>query len=174
LNHKAVSSDSIPSSLNCSPKFGAVQTPTTTSTNNYFQSVHRRRNPRVPLCSSRRVLRLIASNLLIGPPNHCQSTDFSLAPARVLFPSEFLHCHPWWILVFFSVSTPQQPLSLYLTPDASTSFSLSSPPRLVAMVAPSPSRPSEPSMAPPYMAWSRGALAAPLRAWARAACAART
>jgi hypothetical protein len=66
----------------------AVPTPATTPTSNYSQSVHRLRNLRVPMRSSRRGLRLVVSDLLIRPPNLCQSTISSSAPARVFFPSE--------------------------------------------------------------------------------------
>jgi hypothetical protein len=124
---------SIPSSWNCLPKFGAVPTPVTTPASNYFQSVHRRRNPRVSLHSSCRGLRLSASDSSIGPLNHHQSMDFSSTPARVFFPGEFLHRYPWWILVFFSISTPQQPLSLSLTPAVSAPF----PPLLPCAALPS-------------------------------------
>jgi hypothetical protein len=58
---------------------------------NYCQSVHRLRNPRVPLRSYRRGLRRGATGSSIGPPNLRQSTDLSLAPARVFFPGELLH-----------------------------------------------------------------------------------
>jgi hypothetical protein len=59
---------------------------------NYFQSVHRLWNPRVPLCSSHRGLRLGASGSSIGPPNHRQSTVSSLARVKVTFPVSLLHC----------------------------------------------------------------------------------
>jgi hypothetical protein len=72
-------------------KFGAIPTPTTTPTSNYFQSVSGWQNPRVPLRSSRRGLRLGASGSMIEPPNLRQSTNFSSAPTRVLFPGELLH-----------------------------------------------------------------------------------
>jgi hypothetical protein len=78
----------IPSSRYCSPKFGAVPTPATTPASNYSQSVHRLRNPRVPLRSSRRRLRRSAFGSSIGSPNLRQSTDFFSAPARVFFPGE--------------------------------------------------------------------------------------
>jgi hypothetical protein len=78
------SSDSIPSSQNCSPKFGAVPTPAS----NYFQSVHRLRNPRVPLHSSCWGLYLGASGSSIGPSNLHQSTISYSALARVFFPGE--------------------------------------------------------------------------------------
>jgi hypothetical protein len=50
--------------------------------------VHRLRNPRVPLRSSRRRLRRSVFGSSIGSPNLQQSTDFSSAPARVFFPGE--------------------------------------------------------------------------------------
>jgi hypothetical protein len=65
--HKTVFPNSIPSSRYCSPKFGAVPTPATTPTSNYSQFVHRLRNPRVPLRSSRRGLRRDAFGSSIGP-----------------------------------------------------------------------------------------------------------
>jgi hypothetical protein len=86
--HETISLDSIPSSRNCSPKFGVVQTPATTSTSNYFQSVHCLRNPRVPLRSSCRGLCRIVSGSSIGPPNLRQSTILSSALTRVFFPGE--------------------------------------------------------------------------------------
>jgi hypothetical protein len=69
---------------NCSPKFGAVLTPVS----NYFKSVRRRRNPRVPLHSSCRGLRLNASGLSIRSTNLHPSMDFSSTLARVFFPGE--------------------------------------------------------------------------------------
>jgi hypothetical protein len=50
--------------------------------------VYRLRNPRVPLRSSRRVLRRSAFGSSIRSPNLQQSTDFLSAPARVFFPGE--------------------------------------------------------------------------------------
>jgi hypothetical protein len=87
LNHETVFSDSFPISRNCLPKFGAV--PTLVS--NYFQSMSRRRNPRVPLRLSRRGLCLGAFGSSIESSNLRQSTNSSSAPARVFFPCELLH-----------------------------------------------------------------------------------
>jgi hypothetical protein len=83
-NHETVSPNSIPSSRNCSPKFGSVPTPAS----NYSQSVHHLRNPRVPLRSSRRGLHLGASGSSIGPLNHHQLTDFLLGSSEGLLPWE--------------------------------------------------------------------------------------
>jgi hypothetical protein len=58
---------------------------------NYSQSVHRPRNPRVPLRSYRRGFRRGASGSSIGPSNLQQSTDLSSAPSRAFFPGELLH-----------------------------------------------------------------------------------
>jgi hypothetical protein len=58
---------------------------------NYFQSVHRLWNPRVPLCWSHLGLCLGASGSSIGPLNHRQSMVSSLAPAKVTFPVSLLH-----------------------------------------------------------------------------------
>jgi hypothetical protein len=175
--HETVFPDSIPSSRNCSTKFGVAPTSTTNPTSNYSQSVHRLRNPRVPLHSSRRGLRRSVSDSSIGPPNLCQSTISSSALAKVFFPREFLHCHPWSILVFFSVSTPRQPLSLSLTPGAfaptppSPPLRSPSPQRPVAMAAPSPNSAERPWHAPTCVAWSSGALvAAPARLGRRGPC----
>jgi hypothetical protein len=74
----------LPAPRNCSPKFSAVSTPAS----NYSQSVHRLRNPRAPLRSFRRWLRLGTSRLSIGPPNLRQSTVSSSALVRVFFPGE--------------------------------------------------------------------------------------
>jgi hypothetical protein len=71
------SPNSIPSSRYCSPKFGAILTPATTPASNYSQSVHRLRNPRVPLRSSRRGLCRDAFGSSIGPPSLRQSMDSS-------------------------------------------------------------------------------------------------
>jgi hypothetical protein len=75
---KTPPSDSIWNSRNRSPKFGGVSTPAS----NYFWFVRRRRNPRVPLCSSRRELRPGASNLSIQPPDLRESVKLSSALAR--------------------------------------------------------------------------------------------
>jgi hypothetical protein len=96
------------------------------SASNYFQSVHRRRNPRIPLCSSRRVLRLGAFGSSIGPPIHRQSTIFSgefspLLPMKVLcFPSPYASIHldspsPWCPLFVFVFLLSVCP-SLFPTP----------------------------------------------------------
>jgi hypothetical protein len=85
-NHKTVSSDSIPRSHNCSPNIEVIPNPTTNPTSYYLQSVHRRRNPRVPLRSSRQGLRLGASDSSIGPLNLHQSMVSSSAPVKVTFP----------------------------------------------------------------------------------------
>jgi hypothetical protein len=97
------------------------------SASNYFQSVHRRRNPRIPLCSSRRVLRLGAFGSSIGPPIHRQSTIFSgefspLLPMKVLcFPSPYASIHldspsPWCPLFVFVFLLSLCPLSLPHSP----------------------------------------------------------
>jgi hypothetical protein len=72
-NLKTVSPDSIHNSRNCSPKFGTVSTTATTPTSNYFESVQRWRNPRVPLCSSCLDLRPSAFHSSIRPSIHRQS-----------------------------------------------------------------------------------------------------
>ena len=107
-NTKRFPPNPIPSSRYCSPKFGAVPTPATTPASNYSQSVHRLRNPRVPLRSSRRGLRRSAFGSSIGSPNLRQSTDFSSAPARVFFPGEkppLLHLGFLRFFVFPSVQS---------------------------------------------------------------------
>jgi hypothetical protein len=116
----------IPSSRYCSPKFGAVPTPAS----NYSQSMHRLRNPRVPLRSSRRGLRCSAFGSSIGPPNLWQSTDLASAPARVFFPGEkppLLHLEFFRFFVFPSVqSISHSPLTF---PDGGAPSSSVSPPR---------------------------------------------
>jgi hypothetical protein len=82
-NHKTFSSYSIPGSRNCSTKFGAVPTP---MASNYFRSVRRRWNPRVPLCSSHRELRPDAFDSSIRPTVRTQSVFFSLAATRFFSP----------------------------------------------------------------------------------------
>jgi hypothetical protein len=54
----------------------------TTPASSYSQYVHRLLNPRVPLHSSRRVLRRSTFISSIGSPNLRQSTDFLSVPAR--------------------------------------------------------------------------------------------
>jgi hypothetical protein len=98
---KKVSPDSIPISRNCSPKVGAVPTPTTTPTSNYSQSMHRLRKPRVPLRSSRRGLHLGMFGSWIGPPKLHQSTVSSSTSARVFFPGEKPPLLHLWFLRFF-------------------------------------------------------------------------
>jgi hypothetical protein len=90
----------------------AVPTPTTTPTSNYSQSMHRLRNLRVPLRSSRRGLRLGAYGLLIGPLNLYQSKDFPSAPTRVFFPSELLHSSS----LFSSISMVWESSTLFPCP----------------------------------------------------------
>jgi hypothetical protein len=173
--HETVSPDSIPSSQNCSPKFGGVPTPTTTPTSNYSQSVHRLRNPRVPLRSSHRGLRRSASGSSIGPLNLRQSMISSTAPARVFFPGEFLYCHPWWILLFFSFSTPQQPISLSLTPGTSARplplLPCAAPPLRGRRPwqRPALARPSGHGVRPPAWPGQAAPSPQPLHAWAGAA-----
>jgi hypothetical protein len=86
--HETIFSYSIPSSRNCSPKFGVVPT----SASNYSQSVHHLWNLWAPLYLSRRGLRLGAFGSSIGPPNLRQSTIFSSAPAKVTFPVILFNC----------------------------------------------------------------------------------
>jgi hypothetical protein len=95
-NLETVSPVSIHNSRNWSPSFGAVPTPSS----NYFQSVRRWWNPRLPLCLSRRDLRPSAFNSSIRHPVRRQSTNFSPAPARVFFSDEFFHCCLWRFLRF--------------------------------------------------------------------------
>jgi hypothetical protein len=71
--------------------FEVVLTPTITQVSNYFQSVHRRQNLRVPLHLSRRGLRLVASGSLIGLLNLHQSMVSSSASMRVTFLMSLLH-----------------------------------------------------------------------------------
>jgi hypothetical protein len=59
--------DSIHNSRNYSPKFRVVPTPAS----NYFQSVHRWQNSRVPLCSSHREVRPSVFDSSIRPPPLC-------------------------------------------------------------------------------------------------------
>jgi hypothetical protein len=81
-NRKTVFRDSFPISRNCTPKFGVVTTPTS----NYFKSVHHRRNPRVPLRSSRREIRPDAFDSSTRPTVRPQSVFFSSTPVRLSFP----------------------------------------------------------------------------------------
>jgi hypothetical protein len=60
-NIKIVSPHLLHNSRNCSPKIEVVPTLTTTPASNYFQSVRRRRNPRILLCLSRWGLRPMLS-----------------------------------------------------------------------------------------------------------------
>jgi hypothetical protein len=83
-NHKTVFPDSFPISQNCSPKFGGIPNPAS----NYFQSMYRRWNPRIPLCLFYRGLRLGASGSPIGPLNLHQSANLCSASTRSSSPSE--------------------------------------------------------------------------------------
>jgi hypothetical protein len=65
-----------------------VPTPAKTPASSYFRSVCRRRNPRVPLRSSRRELRPGAFNSSIRPTVHPQSTNLCSTPVRVVFSVE--------------------------------------------------------------------------------------
>jgi hypothetical protein len=65
-----------------------VPTPTTTQASNYFWSVRRHRNPRVPLRSSRRELHPGAFDSSIRPTVRPESVNLCPAPARVLFSGE--------------------------------------------------------------------------------------
>jgi hypothetical protein len=65
-----------------------VRTPATTPASNYFRSMNRRWNTRVPLHSSRLGLRPGAFYSSIRPTVHPQSTILCSAPARVVFSSE--------------------------------------------------------------------------------------
>jgi hypothetical protein len=76
-----------------------VPTPATTPTSKYFRSVRCRRNPRVPLHSSRRELRPGAFDSSIRLTVHPQSTILCSAPARVVFSGE---PPPLLYLVFLS------------------------------------------------------------------------
>jgi hypothetical protein len=119
--HEIVFSDSIPSSRNCSPQFGAVPTPAITPTSNYSQSVNRLWNPRIPLHLSRQGLRLGASNSSIRHPNLHQSMISSSALARVFFPGEK---HPLLHLGFhcfsFFPSVQEAPLLSFPLPGSGT------------------------------------------------------
>jgi hypothetical protein len=77
-------SDSIRNSRNCSPKFGTVPT----RARNYFRSMRRRQNLRVPLRSSRRELCPGAIDSPIWSTIRPQSTNLCSAPARVVFSYE--------------------------------------------------------------------------------------
>jgi hypothetical protein len=83
------------------------------SASHYSQFVHRLRNPRIPLRSSRQGLCRSAFGSSIGPPNLRQSKDSSSAPARVFFPSELLH----YFSLFSSISrvwgVAPRPLALH-------------------------------------------------------------
>jgi hypothetical protein len=65
-----------------------VPTLATTPTSNYFRSVRRRRNLRVPLHSSRRELCPGGFDSSIRPTVHPQSMVLCLAPKRVVFSHE--------------------------------------------------------------------------------------
>ena len=70
--------------------------------------MHRLRNPRVPLRSSRRRLRRSAFGSSIGSPNLRQSTDLASTPARVFFPGEkppLLHLGFLRFFIFSSVQS---------------------------------------------------------------------
>jgi hypothetical protein len=79
--------------------------------------VHRLRNPRIPLRSSRRRLRRSVFGSSIGSPNLRQSTDFSSVPASVFFPGE----PPPWIstlVLHFFFPSCAAPLSPHQPPAA--------------------------------------------------------
>jgi hypothetical protein len=65
-----------------------VPTPATTSVSNYFRSMRRRQNPRVPLRSPRRELRPGVFNLSIRPTVHPQSMNLCSVLVRVVFSDE--------------------------------------------------------------------------------------
>jgi hypothetical protein len=147
-------SDSIQNSWNCSPKFGTVPTPVINPTSNYFRSVRRRWNPRVPLRLSHRELRAGTFYLSIRPTVHLQSTNLCSAPARVVFFGEPPPC----CTEGFSVSlflppltfpgggapTPSSPSNAPLPPDGRR--------RRLAGSAPPCAAPSSPLPLP----WLRG------------------
>jgi hypothetical protein len=121
-NLETISPDSTHNSRNCSPKFGVVPTPA----NNYFRSVRRWRNPRVPLCSSHQELRPGVFDLSIRPLVHRQSTDFFSAPAKFVFSSEQT---PLFISPFFVFSTARSQPSLSLPSPYSPPWPSPFPPR---------------------------------------------
>jgi hypothetical protein len=107
-----------------------VLTPTTTPASNYFQSMRRRRNPRVPLCSSRRELRPGAFDSSIRSIVHPQSKILCSATARVVFsgePSPLLYL--WFLHVLRFSSVQGLPLPHLLSPGGDTPPSLVPPPR---------------------------------------------
>jgi hypothetical protein len=65
-----------------------VPTPTITPASNYFRSVRRRQNPRVPLCSSCRELRPSAFDSSIRPTFCPQSANLCLTLANCVFSNE--------------------------------------------------------------------------------------
>jgi hypothetical protein len=143
---KTPPSDSIWNSWNRSPKFGGVSTPAS----NYFWFVRRRRNPRVPLRSSRRELRPGASNLSIRPPDLRESVKLSSALARwssPVSPSTIVVHEAFCFFVSHSrrasLSLPSSPKWRCPLPRACPSRSrrdptAASPPSACARPAPSP------------------------------------
>jgi hypothetical protein len=101
--------DSIHNSLNCSPKFGAVPTPVTTLVSNYFKSMRRCRNQRVPLRSYHRELHPGAFNSSIRPLVRCQSTVFLSASVNLDFSGEQT---PLFHSPFFVSSTARSHISI--------------------------------------------------------------
>jgi hypothetical protein len=99
--------------------------------------VHRLQNPRVPLRLSRRGLRRSAFDLSIGPPNLCQSTVFSSAPASVFFPGEkppLLHLEFHRLFLFLSMSRLPLP-SLLFPSDGAPSLRPPPPPQPLPTMA---------------------------------------
>jgi hypothetical protein len=142
-NLETVSPDSIHNSRNCLPKFGAVPTPSTTPVSNYFQSMRRWQNPRVPLHSSRRELRPDAFDSSIRLLIRRQSTIFFLTPANFVFSRElaplfsepFLHFSPCVAAQFpslFRTLSPHVPPPPHCAPPTAEATAMTRPPSPLA------------------------------------------
>jgi hypothetical protein len=143
LNYKTISSDSSPPPEIARRSSKAVPTPTTTPASNYSQSVHRLWNPRIPLRSYRRGLRLGAFDSLIRLVVRRQSVFSFSSLASTFFSDEVHHCFSLFPLHFrrlYYILSPQPhpphgplPLAVQLVPHGGSAPA--SPPRAAAAAA---------------------------------------
>jgi hypothetical protein len=118
--------------------------------------MHRRRNPRVPLCSSRQQLCLGAFDSSIRPMVRPQSTNLCSAPANFVFsgePPPLLHLG---FLCFSIFSSMQGPLSLLSPPP------VAAPPPLLPPGGGSPARSHPVTAGPVSLPPACGPLFSPL------------
>jgi hypothetical protein len=137
-----------------------VPTPTITPASNYFRSVRRRQNPRVPLCSSCRELRPSAFDSSIRPTFCPQSANLCLTLANCVFSNEPPPLLNIGFLRFFVFPFVHGPFLPSLSPLAAAPLPLRSPP---PGGAPFPPRRSRAPRAMPVQP-ARPARPSPMRA----------